>query len=300
MMTLLDKLVIIVMLVYIGICPYTKVEESFNLQAIHDVLYHGPDLNKYDHNEFPGVVPRTFLGPLLISAIAYPFITISRLLQYNKFISQLIGLSIVVDSYFWGRWLWPEGEVLWFNAVLNKSSDWGVSFSLFIRYDHYTNIIWQNRVKSVWRRLLALGMSTHLIFNLMLTGGFTYVSSLNYPGGSAIDRLHRIESNATDIHVHIDVFTAQTGVSRFTQLNDNWIYNKTEKLLPSSDEMMSSFTHLFVAASSQRDPELQPYINSHTVLDVIKGFSRVAFLGREFPPIAVKVEPKIFLLKRIK
>ena len=56
---------------------------------------------------------------------------------------------------------------------------------------------WQNRTKSAWRRVLALGMSLHLLINLFLTSGLTYVSSLNYPGGHAIDRLHKLEANET-------------------------------------------------------------------------------------------------------
>uniref|UniRef100_A0A7E4W0A3 Mannosyltransferase n=1 Tax=Panagrellus redivivus TaxID=6233 RepID=A0A7E4W0A3_PANRE len=239
-----------VMMIHIIMALFTKVEESFNVQAIHDLTYHGFEIEKYDHHEFPGVVPRTFAGPLVIAAVLKPMTwfmgffdvskemvflfarlilgsatllsfgnfaraverkfgresaTFLRLLAlsqfhfmfyasrplpntfalilvlwvYQRFLDgQYLGavkiatvavfllrfelillfgplflipilekqlkipqaivtglvtlfatllVTVPLDSLLWQRWVWPEGEVLWFNVVENKSHNWGTS-----------------------------------------------------------------------------------------------------------------------------------------------------------------------------
>ena len=78
---------IISSLFHLFIAPYTKVEESFSLHAVWDILTHGRNINKvflsflypvvltlkYDHWEFPGAVKRSFIPPFLLSCVAYPF-----------------------------------------------------------------------------------------------------------------------------------------------------------------------------------------------------------------------------------
>ncbi|KAH3684741.1 hypothetical protein WICPIJ_004272 [Wickerhamomyces pijperi] len=77
---LTDPLYLLVLTFHVIVSPFTKVEESFNLHAIHDFLYKAPlDVTHFDHVEFPGAVPRSFIPAMLISLIAKAIQLIAKL-----------------------------------------------------------------------------------------------------------------------------------------------------------------------------------------------------------------------------
>mmetsp|Transcript_40025 Transcript_40025/g.100836 ORF Transcript_40025/g.100836 Transcript_40025/m.100836 type:complete len:476 (-) Transcript_40025:29-1456(-) len=463
-----------VMAVQVFVCPLTKVEESFNLQAMHDITYHVHAIDEYDHLEFPGVVPRTFVGPLAIVLMSSPVLAVLRLLHVHKFVALLvvrlvlgtvnvlafnefrrafakrfgqdagrvlllvtacqfhlpfymsrtlpnsfalccvllafaawmrdednlmmrwlafaavifrselvlllgplvlqrlvrekitffpslihgIGVSLVflactvlVDSVFWQRWLWPEGEVFWFNTFENKSHLWGVApfhwyFSRALPKALLGAAVLMIPAINYWRRSSTFLMTPVLIFvsiysllphkelrfifyviplcnavaalgfiycwrrrnrskrffvaviigvcallaSVVVSSAFLYVSSSNYPGGRALQHLHDTQSPGS---VHIDVAAAQTGISRFLQLDDEaWSYSKAENL---SAEQLAHFDYLVTARSS-----LDSLASSHELVHSELGFDRlVRDPSAGFPPVRVQTVGKIFVWRRM-
>ncbi|KAL7896338.1 glycosyltransferase family 22 protein [Trichoderma sp. SZMC 28014] len=98
-MELIDLLLFIVPLLHLLAAPYTKVEESFNLQATHDILVYGTpthDIRQrlsstYDHFSFPGAVPRTFVGPMLLAGVSQPLIALAGFEHAQVVVRAVLG-----------------------------------------------------------------------------------------------------------------------------------------------------------------------------------------------------------------
>lgn len=88
-------------LVHLAVAPYTKVEESFHIQAVHDILSYGiPTENvtqylqsHYDHFSFPGAVPRTFIGAVVLAGISRPVAWLNSNVD-----RQVLGMFVVIFS----------------------------------------------------------------------------------------------------------------------------------------------------------------------------------------------------------
>ncbi|XP_077987457.1 dol-P-Man:Man(7)GlcNAc(2)-PP-Dol alpha-1,6-mannosyltransferase-like [Glandiceps talaboti] len=159
--------------------------------------------------------------------------------------------------------------------------------------------IFNNFQKSAFYKLLSAAIVGHFVINIMITSMFLYVSNINYPGGAALWKLQTgLPKNTGQVHVHIDVASAQTGISRFLQCEPDWIYSKKEKLQPGSEEMMK-FSHLLIGANNKNDTELQPYEKSHKILFHIAGFSG-SKIDKEKQRLFLMREQKIFVLQNKK
>ena len=74
--------------------------------------------------------------------------------------------------------------------------------------------LWRGMGRGWWRTALALGAATHLLGNLLYAGAALSLSARNYPGGEAMQLLHRSVAPDTYVVVHLDNLACQTGASR--------------------------------------------------------------------------------------
>jgi alpha-1,6-mannosyltransferase len=87
-------------LVHLLVAPYTKVEESFNLQATHDILVYSTPTHdigdrlrtSYDHFEFPGAVPRTFVGAAALAGVSRPILQVLGWQHGQLVVRAVLGL----------------------------------------------------------------------------------------------------------------------------------------------------------------------------------------------------------------
>ena len=206
---------------------------------------------------FVNALPRLLLNPLTL-LICIPLALSSKSVQKT---SQDILLPHVAFMALYSllphkEWRFIIYSVPAFTAVASSSAGW----------------FWIRRRKSPFYRTLNLLMILSTLASFVTSLGLLYISSLNYPGGEALHRLH--ERTAADseskVRVYMGNLACQTGVTRFQQIRPSWVYDKTENETTLLDPV---FWQQFDYALAE---EPQRVIGSWLTIDVVGGFAGVS------------------------
>jgi len=112
-----------------------------------------------------------------------------------------------------------------------------------------------------------------------------------------MSRLHRIASAETNVSIHIDNLTAQSGVTRFTEINANWTYSKDEHL-KAGDEELHRFDYLLTEVKNKYSPEMRFLQQTHEKIELIECFSNIGVHYTSLLPIKIRTKPCIMIMKR--
>ncbi|KAF9260107.1 hypothetical protein L218DRAFT_962889 [Marasmius fiardii PR-910] len=159
----LDALIFAAGWIHVALAPYTKVEESFNLHATHDVLMYGvrsANLQKYDHFTFPGAVPRTFIGSLILAGTSDPVIRVASFfgLMSSKFDMQIIVRLVLASSNALGLCFIRRAVSRRFGRLT------GLLFTL-ITISQFHIPFWMGRTLPNMFALLPVNLATYLLLD---------------------------------------------------------------------------------------------------------------------------------------
>ncbi|KAJ5416045.1 hypothetical protein N7465_004740 [Penicillium sp. CMV-2018d] len=125
-------------ILHLLVAPYTKVEESFHIQAVHDILANGlPNgfndltLNRadYDHFSFPGAVPRSAVGAAALAMLSKPVILLNEGINRQILARAILGLVNAFSLTVYARGLrrsFGQPAAIWY--ILLQASQFHLIF----------------------------------------------------------------------------------------------------------------------------------------------------------------------------
>jgi len=216
------------------------------------------------HFYFLDSAPRLLMNPMIYLVCLPAALTSKTLGQTSQdiLISHLAFIAIY-SLLPHKEWRFIVYSVPALTAVASSSAGW----------------FWIRRTKSSFYRSLNLLMIFSTVLSFIASLGLLCVSSLNYPGGEALHRLHlhadQIGLNSSGIqdgsmNIYMGNLACQTGVTRFQQTRPHWHYDKTENQAILQDpQFWREFDYALVEEQEQA-------LGDWTVVDIIRGFGGVS------------------------